>query len=215
MVPENYRNYDATKYIKEELRPFLKLTTPVVADAMNRLGGMYGIHNLFQFSGKKMIGYAYTCRIQHGDWLWVCKAIDEMSEGDVLIVDMGGTESVACWGDLSNAGVMNRRGTGVIVDGGIRDIEDLLVMGVPTYYRCICPNAGNPHEEGGTSNIPVVCGGQAVRPGDVIFGDDSGVVVIPKERWREVLDASFKQEEYEQETANRIYSGGPCMSYDK
>ena len=106
MVPENYRNYDATKYRKEELRPFLKLTTPVVVDAM------YGIHNLFQNSGKKMVGYAFTCRIQHGDWLWVCKACDAMDEGDVLIIDMGGTDSVACWGDLSNAGLMNRKGTG-------------------------------------------------------------------------------------------------------
>ena len=215
MVPENYRNYDATKYIKEELRPFLKLTTPVVVDAMNRMGAMYGIHNLFQNSGKKMVGYAFTCRIQHGDWLWVCKACDAMDEGDVLIIDMGGTDSVACWGDLSNAGLMNRKGTGVVVDGGIRDIEDLLVMGVPTYYRVIVPNAGNPHEEGGAMDIPVACGGKPVRPGDVIFGDDSGVLVIPKEDWRDVLKNSFEQEAFEQDTANRIYSGGPCISYDK
>jgi 3-hexulose-6-phosphate synthase/6-phospho-3-hexuloisomerase len=214
-VPQNYRNYDATQYVKEELRPFLDLTTPVVTDAMNRLGAMYGIHNLFQNSGMKMVGTAFTCRIQHGDWLWVCKACDAMNEGDVLIIDMGGTESVGCWGDLSNAGLMNRRGTGVIVDGGIRDIEDLLVMKVPTYYRSIGPNAGNPHEEGGTMGIPVVCGGQPVHPGDVIFGDDSGVVVIPKDKWQEVLIESKKQEEYEKETANRIYSGGPCSSYDK
>ena len=64
-------------------------------------------------------------------------------------------------------------------------------------------------------DIPVCCGGQAVRPGDIIFGDDSGVVVIAKENWREVLAESQKQEEYEKETASRIYSGGPCISYDK
>lgn len=209
----NYVNYDPLPNVPEELRPFLDLTTPVVSDALNRQGGMYGLHNLFE--GKQMLGYAYTCRILAGDWWWFCKAIDEMSPGQVMVVDLGGGESVSVHGDLSNAGLINMKATGCIIDGGIRDVQDLKVMGMPCYYRHISPNAGNPHTDGGASNIPVVAGGQVVKPGDVLFGDDSGVVVIPGERWRDVLQVAIQQEAYEQQTAAKIYAGGPMLSYDK
>jgi regulator of RNase E activity RraA len=212
MKPE-YTNYQYMKYIHKDLKPFLELTTPVVTDAMNRQGAMYGLHHLFE--GKQLLGFAFTCRLLHGDWLWVCKAIDSLHEGDVLVVDMGGTESVSCWGDLSNAGLINRHGTGVVVDGGIRDLQDLKVMGVPTYYRAITPNAGNPHEDGGAMQIPVVCGGQVVHPGDVIFGDDSGVVVIPHDHFHAVLEKAIAQEAFEKDTAAKIYAGGPMLSYNR
>lgn len=208
-----YTDYDPEAAIPEELRGFLELTTPVITDAMGRLGAMYGTHCLLP--GKPMIGYAKTVRILHGDWLWVCKAIDEMEPGQVLVVDMGGTESVSIHGDLSNAGLINAKACGIIVDGGIRDVQDLRIMGMPCYYRHISPNAGNPHEDGGVTGITVVAFGQAVRDGDVIVGDDNGVVVIPQEKWREVLEAAHVQESYEQQTAQKIFDGGPMLSYDQ
>jgi regulator of RNase E activity RraA len=210
-----YTNYDPAKNVREELRPFLELTTPVVTDAMNRRGAMYGLHCLLP--GKQMLGPAKTCRILQGDWWWVCKAIDEMEPepGQVLVVDMGGTESVSIHGDLSNAGLINVKATGCVVDGGIRDVQDLRVMGVPCYYRHISPNAGNPHEDGGTSDVPVVAGGQVVRPDDILFGDDNGVVVIPHESWEDVLERAQAQERYEQETAAKIFAGGPMLSYER
>lgn len=208
-----YTNYDPTKNVLEELRPFLDLTTPVVTDAMNRLGGMYGLHNLIP--GKQMLGPAYTVRLLHGDWLAFCKAVDMMKPGGVVVIDMGGTESVSCHGDLSNAGLINMKATGCVVDGGIRDVQDLRVMGMPCYYRHVSPNAGNPHEDSGAIGIPVVVGGQVVHQGDILFGDDSGVVVIPQQDWREVLQKSIEQEAYEQETAAKIFAGGPMLSYDQ
>lgn len=206
-----YTNYDPIPNVLEELRPFLELTTPVVTDAMNRMGGMYGLHQLLP--GKQMLGTAYTVRLLHGDWLWFCKAVDAMGPGGVMVIDMGGTDSVSCHGDLSNAGLINMKATGCVVDGGIRDVQDLRVMGVPCYYRHISPNAGNPHEDGGAMGIPVVVGGQVVRQGDIVFGDDSGVVVVPQEQWREVLRKSIEQEAFEQETAAKIFAGGPMLSY--
>jgi regulator of RNase E activity RraA len=205
--------YDPSKNISKDLREFLKYTTPVVTDAMNRQGAMYGVNALLP--GMKMIGRAFTLRTLHGDWLWVCKACDAANKGDVLVIDMGGTDSVALWGDLSCWGFINRGGVGVVVDGGIRDVEELRVIGLPTYYRCMVPNAGNPHEDGGAMGIPIQCGGQPVHPGDIIFGDDSGVVVVPQDDYRKVLKKCKVQEAYEMELLAKIKAGAPTMTYDQ
>ena len=205
--------YDPSKNISGDLKEFLNYTTPVVSDAMNRQGAMYGVNALLP--GMKMVGRAFTLRTLHGDWLWVCKACDAASPGDVLVIDMGGTYSVAVWGDLSTWGFINRGGVGVVVDGGIRDVEELRAIGLPTYYRSMVPNAGNPHEDGGAMGIPIQCGGQPVNPGDIIFGDDSGVVVIPKGSYREVLEKCKAQEAYEAELLEKIKGGALTMSYDQ
>ncbi|MFQ5761907.1 MAG: RraA family protein [Candidatus Bathyarchaeia archaeon] len=205
--------YDPTKNIRKELKEILNYTTPVVSDVMNRQGAMYGVNALFQ--GMKMVGPAFTLRTLHGDWLWVCKACDAANRGDVLVIDMGGTSSVAVWGDLSAWGFINRGGVGVVVDGGVRDLEELRKIGLPTYYRAIVPNAGNPHEDGGATGIPIQCGGQPVRPGDIIFGDDSGVVVVPKERYREILKKCRAQEALEAELLKKIRAGAPTLSYNR
>ncbi len=119
-----------------------------------------------------------------GDWAKPIEAIDRACEGDVIVIDNGRAD-VAPWGELATLSCMNRKVGGVVIDGAVRDVDEIRKFNYPVFARAIVPNAGEPKGYG-EIGVEIRCGGQVVREGDYIVGDDSGVVVIPKERAYEI-----------------------------
>jgi len=195
----------AKKYGENELfEAFGRVSTCNISDAYHKQGIMTGLVPHIA-PGTRMVGRALTVQTCNGDWAKPVEAIDRASDGDVIVIDVGGAP-VAVWGELASesARVMGVRG--VVIDGAIRDMDDIKAMGFPAFSRTVVPNAGEPKGYGGIG-IEVTVGGQTVRTGDWIIGDESGVVVVPKERAVEVANRSLDVRERENRTREEIRRG--------
>ncbi|MEA3281887.1 MAG: 3-hexulose-6-phosphate synthase [Euryarchaeota archaeon] len=159
-----------------------EVSAPNVSDAMHRKGAMKGILPICV--GHKIVGRAITVRTLPGDWAKPVEAIDRAGSGNIIVIDNGRVD-VAPWGGLATLSCMNRKIEGVVIDGAVRDVDEIRKLDYPLFASAIIPNAGDPKGYG-EIDVEIVCGGQVVRDGDYIVGDDSGVVVIPKERAYEI-----------------------------
>ena len=128
----------------------------------------------------KLLGPAFTVKVPEGDNLMFHKAMDMAKPGDVIVIDGGGDDKRAIFGALMISYCKVRGLAGVIVDGSVRDAEELAAMDFPVYARGITPNG--PYKNGpGEINTPVSFGGKVVCPGDIIVGDQDGIIVIKPE----------------------------------
>nr|WP_321497269.1 3-hexulose-6-phosphate synthase [uncultured Methanolobus sp.] len=188
----------------DEIRAiFETVSTSNISDAMHRKGAMQDIFPMFE--GKKMVGTAVTVQTFKGDWAKAVEAIDEAKEGDVIVI-YNGSRHVAPWGGLATLSCLNKGVAGVVIDGAVRDIDEIRKIGLPVFATCHVPNAGEP-KGFGEINSEIVCGNQTVNPGDYIVGDDSGVVVIPKERAYEIARRAKEVEKTEQRLFEEIRRG--------
>ncbi len=155
----------------------LKSSTSNLSDAMHHKPCLRGI--VSRTPGLRMAGQAVTVRTAPGDWNKVVQAIDTAKPGNILVADAGGGEP-AVFGELAAQSAKLRNLAGVVIFGGIRDTDMSTRIGLPIFSSAYCSDAGDPKgfgEIGTELNIS----GQTVRPGDWIFGDDDGVMVLPKE----------------------------------
>jgi 4-hydroxy-4-methyl-2-oxoglutarate aldolase len=136
--------------------------------------------------GGRVVGTALTVRLPDGDLECIVPAVDMLQPGDVLVIDHGGRESLACWGELTSLAAKARGCVGVIVDGAVTNIAEIREHGLPTFARAVAALGGRRIGEGGGVNVPIQCGGVAVHPGDLVIADDDGVVVIPPPRLADV-----------------------------
>jgi regulator of RNase E activity RraA len=136
--------------------------------------------------GAQLCGPAVTVWTKPGDILYVLKATDLITAGDVLVVDGGSRPDAAVIGDIAGQALADLGGDGMVVDGAVRDLDGLDDAGLPTFALGAHPATGS-NQGPGAINVVVQCGGVTVRPGDVIRGDASGVVVVPQEHLAEVL----------------------------
>ena len=148
----------------------------VVGPPLRRLAG-----------GPELCGPAVTVWTRPGDILFALKAVDLISSGDVLVLDGGGREDAALVGDIVGGTIAALGGAGMVVDGAVRDLDGIDEAGLPTFARCAHPATGS-NQGPGAINVTVQCGGVVVRPGDVVRGDSSGVVVVPAEHLGTVLE---------------------------
>ena len=184
--------------LEEEIVSLLRsVSSSNISDAMHRKGAMRGIHPLIP--GKKIVGKAITVQTFAGDWAKPVEAIDLAGPGDVLVI-YNGSKNIAPWGGLATLSCKIKGVEGVVVDGAVRDLQEIRPMDYPLFSSDVVPNAGDPKGMG-EINSEIVCGGQTVRPGDYIVGDDSGVVVIPKERAYEIARRAKEVEK----TENRLF----------
>jgi 3-hexulose-6-phosphate synthase/6-phospho-3-hexuloisomerase len=184
--------------VEEEIVSLLRsVSSSNISDAMHRQGAMRGIHPLIP--GKKIVGKAITVQTFAGDWAKPVEAIDMAGPGDVLVI-YNGSNNIAPWGGLATLSCKIKGVEGVVVDGAVRDLQEIRPMDYPLFSSDVVPNAGDPKGMG-EINSEIVCGGQTVRPGDYIVGDDSGVVVIPKERAYEIARRAKEVEK----TENRLF----------
>jgi 3-hexulose-6-phosphate synthase/6-phospho-3-hexuloisomerase len=186
------------KSLEEEMiEIFRKVSTPNISDAMHKKGAMRDIHPINL--GTKIVGSAITVQTFAGDWAKSVEAIDQGGPGDVIVI-YNGSKYIAPWGGLATLSCKNKGIEGVVVDGAVRDVDEIRAMKYPVFASGITPNAGEPKGMG-EIDAEITCGGQEVRPGDYIVGDESGVVVIPRERAYEIA----RRAKMVQENESRLY----------
>jgi 3-hexulose-6-phosphate synthase/6-phospho-3-hexuloisomerase len=198
------------KYKEDELQEvFSKVSTPNIADAMQKRGTMVGILPRVN-RGTKMVGRALTVKTADGDWAKPVEAIDKAKEGDVIVVDVGGGR-IAIWGELASWSCKQKGVAGVVIDGAARDIDEILKIDFPLFSRHIVPRAGEPKGHGEIGS-EIEAGGQLVRTGDWIVGDESGVIVIPQEEAVEMANRALDVFERENRIREEIQRGKTLSS---
>ena len=198
------------KYGSEEvLAAFRQVSTPNLADAAQKRGVLRGIVPRNPH-GVKMVGRALTVRTADGDWAKPVEAIDRAKPGDVIVVDVGGGPT-AVWGELASWSCKVKGIAGVVIDGAARDIDTIVEIGFPCFSRHIAPVAGEPKGHG-EIGAEVECGGQVVRTGDWVVGDESGVVVVPQEAAVEIANRALDVLERENRLREEIKRGGTLSS---
>ncbi|MBW1981509.1 MAG: orotidine 5'-phosphate decarboxylase [Deltaproteobacteria bacterium] len=160
-----------------EIREILELvSTANLSDALHRGGVVHGIRPLFP--GIRMVGRAITVRTYPGDWAKPVQAIDVAEPGDVIVIDAGGV-GPAIWGELATHSAIQKSLAGVVIDGALRDSDEIVDMKFPAFSRLVVPNAGEP-KGFGEIGVPVTIGDMRVETGDWLLGDGDGVVVLPR-----------------------------------
>lgn len=158
---------------------FASITTANVSDVLKSQGVMHpGIK--LAVPGCRMLGPAFTVKAYPGSIITVHRALVEASPGDVIVVDgEGDVGAGALLGEIMALECQTKGFVGVVIDGGVRDLDGLRDLGFPVFARGVTPRVGTNRRLGST-RIPVSCGGVVVHPGDIILGDSNGVVVMPR-----------------------------------
>lgn len=176
-----------------------------IDDCMNRIAAVDSAIEPIGYKGQ-LLGTAFTIRVPQGDNLMFHAAMDLAKPGDVIVIDAGGFTDRAIFGELMATYCRERGIKGIICDGAIRDRGGLAAMeNFQVYARAATPNG--PYKNGpGEINVPVVIGGKLVRPGDIIVGDDDGVIIIAPAIAAEIADATEAVEKKEAGIMDHILS---------
>jgi len=158
------------------------------------------------FPGGRQAGTAVTVSLPPGDNWMIHVAMEQCRDGDVLVVAPTSPSDAGYFGDLLATAAATRGVRGLVIDAGCRDVAELTRMGFPVWSRWVSAT-GTVKETLGDVNLPLVCAGQLVRPGDVVVADDDGVVVVPRAAAETVVKAATAREEKEAVSRAR-YQGG-------
>lgn len=178
-----------------------------IDDNMQRIAAVDAAIKPVGYKGQ-MVGVAFTVRIAQGDNLMLHAAMDLAKPGDIIIIDAGGFENRAIFGELMATYMKTRGIRGIICDGAVRDWGGLAALeGFNVYARSATPNG--PYKNGpGEINVPVVCGGKIVYPGDIVVADDDGVLFIRPEDAEALIAATKAVEEKEAGIMKHILEDG-------
>jgi len=207
------RDVGMKKLGKDFLERFRALPTGSISDAFDRLG-IRGVITCLRpvFEGTRVAGPAVTLRQvtstspetapRHSE------VLDKVAQaGDVMVIDCDGRVDVATWGGLLSTRAKSKGLEGVVIDGATRDVDDIRSMRYPVFVRGFSPATSRTRFETVSIQSEVQCGGVKVRPGDLIVGDDTGIIVIPQERVEEVLYVSEGIVAHEKEVLERLRKG--------
>ena len=190
--------YNVVRPEPELLAAFADIPTATLSDAMGRHGALSSaIRPMYE--NIRMVGAALTVLCFPGDNLMTHKALQMVQPGDVLVIDDGDSNS-GCFGHRSALTARARGGTGVVVSGSIRDVAALRQERFPVFARGVSPRAPQKNTPG-SINVPVHVGGIVICPGDIVVGDDDGVVVIPRGMAKQVLEKARFRDRKERESA--------------
>ena len=176
-----------------------------IHEAMGRVGLMKPYMRPV-YKGARMCGTAVTVLLQPGDNWMMHVAAEQIQEGDVVVAACTTDNWDGFFGDLLATSFQARGAKGLIIDGGVRDVDELEKMGFPVFSRAI-HSKGTIKATLGSVNIDVVCAGAQVKPGDVVIADVDGIVVVPAARAQEVADAAEKRESFEGEKREKFAAG--------
>ena len=189
---------------EEEILNMLRIVSvPNISDALHRGRVLTGFKPVIP--GSKIVGRALTVRTYPGDWAKPVEALDYATENTVIVIDAGGEET-AVWGELATWSAKNKKVAGVIIYGGVRDIEDIRKIGLPVYAKHFCARAGEP-KGFGEINVPIEIEGIKIKPGDYIVAEEEGIIVIPQEIVQEVTNRALDVREKEDRIREEIKRG--------
>lgn len=180
-------NLDYTRPDRALVELFRDIPVANIDDCMNRTAAVDGA--IRPLNRTPLLGTAFTVQVPEGDNLMFHKAMDLAQPGDVIVIDAGGDTNRAIFGGLMISYCKVRGLAGVIVDGAIRDYRELADMDFPVYAKGVTPNG--PYKNGpGTIGETISFGGKVVRPGDIIVGDEDGIIIIKPEQAEELHKAA-------------------------
>ena len=187
----------------EVIRAFRSITTASVADALWALGiSGHMSHEIKPFMKVKIVGPAVTVReeptAERVPPSHALELIDHSAPGSVIVIAIDGFKDIAIWGGLMTAGAVVNGLEGAVLDGGVRDVEEIeRDFGFPVFSRSICPATTVGRFKTVAANVPVTVGGVTVNPGDLIVGDRDGVIVVPAAQVEAVLRGAQEIEDRE------------------
>lgn len=189
---------------RERVAALGRLPTAALSDSMERLSGAPGL--LPRTGARRLVGPALTVRTAPGDNVVVHKALDLARPGDVVVVDAGGHCDRAIVGGLICRYAKSLGVAGLVVDGAVRDVAELESLGLPVFARAV--SHLGPYKNGpGEIRGPVSVAGMPVAQGDLVVGDEDGVVVVPRRRLEEVMAAAEALVESERAAVEAIDAG--------
>lgn len=190
--------YNVARPDAELLAAFADIPTATLSDAMGRHGALASaIRPIYQ--DIRMVGAALTVLCFPGDNLMTHKALQMVQADDVLVIDDGDYDT-GCFGHRSALTAKARGGRGVVCSGSVRDVAMLRQERFPIFARSVSPRAPQKNTPG-SINVPVQVGGIVICPGDIVVGDDDGVVVVPRAMARAVLEKARFRDRKEKESS--------------
>lgn len=181
---------DITRPDSNLIKRFSGIPTSNINDMMNRLYNTNG--SIHPMNNHPLAGTAFTVKAPIGDNLAFHRALDLAKPGDVIVVDGGGCCDRSLAGEIMITYATARGIAGIVVDGALRDKEALEKASIPIYCKAVTPQG--PYKNGpGEINVPICCGGVAVLPGDIVIGDDDGIVFIRQEDAGFIIEKAEKK----------------------
>jgi len=192
---------------------FRTLNSATVHEAYGRKGAVdWRIKPMAK--GLRLCGPAFTVQCHPGDNLMLHKALERAEPGDILVTSVGGYADAGYFGALMSISAVARKLGGLAIDGGIRDSEEILGLGFPVFCRGFCIR-GTTKAVLGLINHPILFGGVLVKPGDLVLGDDDGIVIVSQADCQAVLEKSMQRVKNEETKTAQLRAGVTSVTLNK
>ncbi len=196
----------------EKLRAASNVAVATMHEAAGQIGALPSYLKPIS-PGMKICGRAFPVKGPSGCNLWLHRAIAKAEPGDVLIADVGGDPEYGYWGDIMGTGAMAQDIAGLVIDGCVRDQVELTEMGFPVFSSGLCIKGTAKKFDGeGALAAPITIGSIIINHGDLVLGDNDGLVIIPANLIEEAIEKSSQRKSKEEATKKRLRSGETTMA---